>query len=252
MQSKVYRLLFLFIFYSSLESQVNTESMRYGSNESLFKQTFDIGFDLEQASSKISNSSFSYRLDYTGLKKLSSFFILSYSNSYLEKDNRKDIISNKGFAHGRSTYQLYDDFFFGEIFLQKEFNDFIFIKDRQLVGSVLRLKLSQSYHLYLGLGIMSEKEVYEFDPTKDLIRSTNYLSGSMNIMENIIFNNIIYFQFDLSNTNDYRVLLDSMIDFTVNENISISCVVNYRFDNDQHENLSKYYYILSNNLSVSF
>jgi len=252
MQSKVYKLLLLFIFYSSLESQVNTESMRYASNESLLKQTLNMGFNVEQASSKISNSSFSYRLDYTGLKKISSFFVISYSNAYIEKDNRKDTISNKGFTHGRLTYQLYGENLFGEIFLQKEFNDFIFIKDRQLAGSVLRLKLFQSYPLYLGLGVMSEKEVYESDPTKDLVRSTNYLSGSMDLMENIKFDNTIYFQFDLSNTDDYRILLDSMIDFTVNENISISCILNYRFDNDQHENLNKYYYILSNNLSVSF
>ena len=252
MQSKVYKLLLLVAFYSSLESQVNTESMRSGLNENLLEQSLNIGLNIEQSNSKISNSSFSYRLDYTDLKKLSSFFVLSYSNSFLEKDNKKNVISNKGFTHGRLTYQLYGKKFFGEIFLQKEFNDFIYIKDRQLAGSVLRFKLFQSYPLYLGFGLMSEKEVYESTQTKDLIRSTNYLSGSLNIMKNIKFDNTIYFQFDLSNTDDYRILLDSMINFTVNEDISISCILNYRFDNDPHEGLNQYYYVLSNNLSLSF
>ena len=101
---------------------------------------------------------------------------------------------------------------------------------------------------------MNEKEIYELDVEgdKNLIRSTNYLSNSTKINDNVTLSNIIYFQLDIGDANDYRILYDSSINVETIKNLSLNFAINYRYDNDPHENSSQSYTQLSSGIEYEF
>ena len=73
---------------------------------------------------------------------------------------------------------------------------------------------------------MNEKEIYSNNDAKNLIRSTNYLSNSINIKDNITLSNIIYFQLDIGDANDYRILYDSSINVETVKNLFLHFAIN--------------------------
>jgi hypothetical protein len=147
---------------------------------------------------------------------------------------------------------------FFDVFTQFGFNDFLLMKNRKLAGSGLRYKMGSNDRMntFLGIGLMQENEIYDDDlvnePEKKLLRSTNYLRWNINITENTEFNNTIYYQFSSSDINDYRLLYDGSIDFSVDENLSFFIEINYRYDNDPHGDMVKSYVQLNNGIEFTF
>ena len=90
------------------------------------------------------------------------------------------------------------------------------------------------------------------EPEKKLLRSTNYLRWNINISENTELYNTVYYQVSSSDINDYRLLYDGSIDFSVNENLSFFIELNYRYDNDPHGNMGKSYVQLNNGIEFTF
>mgnify|MGYP003720681523 FL=1 len=162
---------------------------------------------------------------------------------------------NKGFGHLRMTKMISSKLFF-EIFTQFGFNDFLLMKDRKLAGSGLRYKMVSNDRMstFLGIGLMQENEIYDMinEPEKKLLRSTNYLRWNINISENTELYNTVYYQVSSSDINDYRLLYDGSIDFSVNENLSFFIELNYRYDNDPHGNMGKSYVQLNNGIEFTF
>ena len=130
------------------------------------------------------------------------------------------------------------------------------MKDRNLAGSGLRYKIGSNdkINTFLGIGLMQENEIYDLviEPEKNLLRSTNYLSWNIKFTENTKFNNTVYYQFSSSDINDYRLLYDGSIDFSVNENLSFFIELNYRYDNDSHGDMGKSYVQLNNGIEFTF
>jgi hypothetical protein len=162
---------------------------------------------------------------------------------------------NKGFGHLRMTKMISSKLFF-EVFTQFGFNDFLLMKDRKLAGSGLRYKMvsNDRMNTFLGIGLMQENEIYDKvnEPEKKLLRSTNYLRWNINIAENTELYNTVYYQFSSSDINDYRLLYDGSIDFSVNENLSFFIELNYRYDNDSHGDMGKSYIQLNNGIEFTF
>ena len=248
-------IFFLFAFISLSISQVNTESMRKKDiNEGIFN-TVNIDADYDNADdNEIFNINFSYRLDFIK-SDFNTFMKLNYENGYKKTGNSTNTINNKGFCHIRYTKNLIKNYFL-ETFIQYEFNDFLNIKDRYLLGIGTRIKFDtkKNNSIFLGIGLMNEKEIYELDveDDKNLIRSTNYLSNSTKINDNVTLSNIIYFQLDIGNANDYRILYDSSINVETIKNLSLNFAINYRYDNDPHENSSQSYTQLSSGIEYEF
>ena len=107
---------------------------------------------------------------------------------------------------------------------------------------------------FLGIGLMQENEIYDIvnEPEKKLLRSTNYLSWNINIAKNTQLYNTVYYQFSFSDINDYRLLYDGSINFSVNEKLSFVIELNYRYDNDPHGNMGKSYIQLNNGIEFTF
>ena len=239
-----------------INAQINTEAMRSENLNDGFINKINVDLGIEKADSEVIDLAVSYRVDYFNLSGVHIFLILNYKNGY-EQEEGLDInqVVNKGFSHLRMTKMISSTLFF-EIFSQFGFNDFLLMKDRNLAGSGLRYKIGSNdkINTFLGIGLMQENEIYDLviEPEKKLLRSTNYLSWNIKFTENTKFNNTVYYQFSSSDINDYRLLYDGSIDFSVNENLSFFIELNYRYDNDSHGDMGKSYIQLNNGIEFTF
>lgn len=237
-------------------SQINTESMR---NESLIdgiQNKITVNFTLEKADVEVVEFETKYRMDYAINQNLVSFFIVNYKNGYQKNNNITNQIVNKGFTHLRLTQKLIPKIY-GELFLQIGFNDFLSIKERKLSGVGIRIKGKEKFKSlksFLGSGLMNEIEKYDNYENSIfyLIRSTNYLTLDFQILENIIFTNTAYYQVDISNINDYRILYNSGLNIKLIKNLHFSMTINYRYDSEPHKNINKQYVQISNGISYQF
>ena len=239
-----------------LLAQINTEAMRSENVTDGFINKVNVDFGIEKADAEVIELAAAYRVDYFNPTGLHIFFILNYENGYeQEKGLDKNQVVNKGFGHLRMTKMISSKLFF-EVFTQIGFNDFLLMKDRKLAGSGLRYKMvsNDRMNTFLGIGLMQENEIYDMvnEPEKKLLRSTNYLRWNINIAENTELYNTVYYQFSSSDINDYRLLYDGSIDFSVNENLSFFIELNYRYDNDPHGNMGKSYIQLNNGIEFTF
>ena len=239
-----------------LLAQINTEAMRSENVTDGFINKVNVDFGIEKADAEVIELAAAYRVDYFNPTGLHIFFILNYENGYeQEKGLEKNQVVNKGFGHLRMTKMISSKLFF-EVFTQFGFNDFLLMKDRKLAGGGLRYKMvsNDRINTFLGIGLMQENEIYDIvnEPEKKLLRSTNYLRWNINIAENTELYNTVYYQFSSSDINDYRLLYDGSIDFSVNENLSFFIELNYRYDNDSHGDMGKSYIQLNNGIEFTF
>ena len=239
-----------------LLAQINTEAMRSENVTDGFINKVNVDFGIEKADAEVIELAAAYRVDYFNPTGLHIFFILNYENGYeQEKGLEKNQVVNKGFGHLRMTKMISSKLFF-EVFTQFGFNDFLLMKDRKLAGSGLRYKMvsNDRMNTFLGIGLMQENEIYDKvnEPEKKLLRSTNYLRWNINIAENTELYNTVYYQFSSSDINDYRLLYDGSIDFSVVENLSFFIEINYRYDNDPHGDMVKSYVQLNNGIEFTF
>src|SRR5690606_37656057 len=130
------------------------------------------------------------RIDYAG----SSYDFFLVGNYEFEEANEAKVV-NKGFAHLRNILSL-SPIFALEFFLQKEFNQFILLEDRNIGGAGLRMDLinlfsdsSDAVEFFIGTGLMFENEKYNIpvSPETNLIRSTNYLTFKWQVNNNFSF-----------------------------------------------------------------
>jgi hypothetical protein len=248
--------IIIFLFMGMLLAQINTEAMRSENVTDEFINKVNVDFGIEKADAELIELAAAYRLDYFNPTGLHVFLILNYENGYeQEKGLEKNQVVNKGFGHLRMTKMISSKLFF-EVFTQFGFNDFLLMKDRKLAGSGLRYKMvsNDRINTFLGIGLMQENEIYDIvnEPEKKLLRSTNYLRWNINITENTQLYNTVYYQFSFSDINDYRLLYDGSINFSVNEKLSFVIELNYRYDNDPHGNMGKSYIQLNNGIEFTF
>ena len=248
--------IIIILIIGSLHAQINTEAMRSENVNDGFINKVNVDFGIEKADAEVIELAATYRVDYFNPTGLHFFSILNYENGYeQEKGLEKNQVVNKGFGHLRMTKMISSKLFF-EVFTQFGFNDFLLMKDRKLAGSGLRYKMvsNDRMNTFLGIGLMQENEIYDIvnEPEKKLLRSTNYLRWNINIAENTELYNTVYYQFSSSDINDYRLLYDGSIDFSVNENLSFFIELNYRYDNDSHGDMGKSYIQLNNGIEFTF
>ncbi len=249
-------LIIIILIVGSLHAQINTEAMRSEHINDGFINKVNIDLGIEKADAEVLDLAVSYRVDYFNLTGMHIFLILNYKNGYEQKKGSdKNQVVNKGFSHLRMTKTISSKLFL-EVFTQFGFNDFLLMKNRKLAGSGLRYKMGSNDRMntFLGIGLMQENEIYDLvnEPEKKLLRSTNYLRWNINIAENIELYNTVYYQFSSSDINDYRLLYDGSIDFSVDENLSFFIELNYRYDNDPHGDMVKSYVQLNNGIEFTF
>ena len=246
----------ILLFISLLTGQVNTEAMRFAENINGIRNQFDLEFGYERANTEIFEMATKYRLDYIKRNNSHSFMIINFENGYEKEHNlSKNIITNKGFIHIRTTKNVFNNYQM-EVFTQYEFNEFLLLNDRYLLGSGVRIGLKGSEYVqtYLGMGFMYEKEIYKLDleNEKSLFRSTNYIKNNVILSSNIELKNTAYFQIAVDDFIDYRMLYDGDLTFHTNDFFAFTISLKYRYDNDPQGNLDNSYFQISNGVSFNF
>tara|TARA_B100000586_G_scaffold267730_1_gene242943 strand:- start:2377 stop:3147 length:771 start_codon:yes stop_codon:yes gene_type:complete len=256
MKLKIVRILiFAFIYIGVLIAQVNTESMRKENAAEGFENTLGFEFGFEKSDQEVMEIVGEYRIDYYSSGGLHTFLILNYENGYEKESSEKNTIVNKGFGHLRMTKNISSNLYI-ELFSQFGFNDFLLMKDRKLYGSGLRYKVigNDKLNAFVGIGAMKEDEKYslETENYKSLYRSTNYIRWQISLSDNATLNNTAYYQLDTSKPKDHRILYDGDFEFELNEKLTFTFTLNYRYDNDPHGTLGKTYIQVGNGIEFSF
>lgn len=253
--------LLAFLFaggFSSVHAQVNTESMRRSGLQPGLHGNVSLGYNLVSGNSQFSAIQTGFRLDYVR-QTFYTFAVLDYQR---ESENQ-ELFLNRGFIHLRGIYN-FKEALKPEIFLQREFSEFILLNDRNLIGGGFRFRMlhtdsqetenQASLNAFLGTGLMWEYEEIDLDPVKTthILRSTNYISLQWDINSRSRFNIVSYYQVNTDDIEDYRVLVQSNIQLSITKYFALTTGLNYRFDNQPPETVEKYDLELTNGFTLTF
>ena len=237
-------------------SQVNTEKFRKENEEAGISGKVSLAAGFASGNSEYVNVKSGARIDYS----VNNFDFFLVGN-YEFQEAKEEKVVNKGFAHLRSIIMLTPTLFI-EFFLQKEFNQFILLEDRNLAGSGVRLDVINLFsaekdsllEIYLGSGFMFENERYNISvsPETNLFRSTNYLTIKWRITNNFSFTTVNYFQFNVKRVHDFRILSDTGLNLSITKNLEFNSSLSWRFDNEPVEGVKKYDVEVTNGLTFSF
>lgn len=237
-------------------SQVNTEALLNPNAETGIRNSLKLQGGLSAGNSEFIMLKGGYRFDFfTG--RFHSFF--SSSIEYQEGNN--ELIKSKGFMHLRGMFRV-SEIFMPEIFLQKEYNKFTDLNDRNLAGGGIRFHIldiipadsGSSLDFFIGVGMMYENEVYSSSPeyVTNLLRSTNYLSLFWDDPGRYKIKGVVYFQPELTRFNDHRILSEISIDFNLTTFLSFTVELRYAYDNEPTGNVKKYDLELTNGIRINF
>jgi len=235
-------------------AQVNTETLRKNDLQHGFHSTAMLNLGMVSGNSEFLKLKTGIRTDYV-CQKYYLFGVIQYQRG---TKNQKNFI-NKGFIHLRNILRFTDRFNV-ELFAQKEFDDFILLKDRNLIGGGIRTELlsrsadDKNYRFFIGNGGMWENEEIRTSPISEtkIVRSTNYVSIQLQNNNHWNINFVNYYQFNLENVTDYRILMESTFGFKLTSSFSFQTNFNYRYDNEPPPNVKKYDLELTNGISFSF
>jgi len=232
-------------------AQVNTEALRQSFDEQGFFGDAALTFGLKSGNTDIFKLATRVRLDYAK-EPYHTFLVLSYERG--EKDG--ELFVNQGFAHLRAV-RGFTPRVAGELFAQEEFDDFVLLASRTLLGAGARFALGPSsdrLRLYLGTGAMWERERYDdpVEPEQELVRSTSYLSVSWHAAERIGLGFVAYYQPALEQLSDYRALVSLDFDLKLTEHLGYLTAVRLRYDSEPVGQVVRHDLDLNVGLKASF
>lgn len=155
-------------------------------------------------------------------------------------------LNNVGFIHLRHNYVL-NNFMKTFAFYQAQYNNIIFLEQRHLAGVGIRLGFHKNHFDFAVLiGAMYEHEDLDEDfllPNEQSISNLARTATAVSVKYDHKSTHIIsttYFQMDLGNFNDFRILNDTEIRFQITKHFSIFNVFEIRFDSQQPLMLESY------------
>lgn len=234
-----YQVIISFFFLISISfSQVNTEKLRITDVDEGFLSKTDLAIGINEGNIKFFSFLIQGRADYVHPKFHTFVTALIDFRAINERT-----IADRGFIHGRFIFNA-RDYIMPELFVQEEYNEFVFIKSRRLAGGGLRMRLFKNedkidtvgeFSMYLGTGFMYEFELVRWSNNElitKFLRSTNYLSIAWQPTSNLRISNSVYFQPEIRRIRDHRVLNSFEMSFSITKHLSFNTLVNYRYDRE--------------------
>ncbi len=255
-------ILFFFsiIFFRANDaiSQVDTESLRKIDMKVGLSQNLQTTIGLRKGNTEFFALSVAYRLD-TLSDKYHAYGVgnLNY------QDNSKGVFQRSGFLHLRFL-KFWTKYFSQEVYAQKQFDYFRRLKDRNIVGGGLRFSFDikgksdsskRILNIYAGTGLMYENELLNIPKnySTNLIRSASYLNITWIPSEKYNVTSVTYFQQNIFNKDDYRILNISSMNFNVSELLTFVFQFNYRYDSQPPlPELKTYDFEIRNGINFTF
>lgn len=250
----------IFLVTFELFSQVDTESLRKVDMKVGMNQNLQTTIGLRKGNTDFFALSVAYRLD-----TLSDKFHAYGVGSFDYQDNTNGVFQRSGFIHLRFL-KFWTKHFSHEYFAQKQFDYFQRLKDRNTFGAGIRFTFDiykNSHHdstgrifnIYAGVGLMYENELLNIpvNYSTNIIRSASYMNVSWIPSDNFNVTTVFYFQQNIFNSDDYRILNISSLNFKINEMFNFVFQLKYRFDEEPPlPSLKKYDYELRNGINIEF
>ena len=238
-------------------AQVNTELMRKKGLEEGVHNSLNLELGLISGNSDFLKFSSGFRTDY----RKGDFYTFG-AIQYDRGTHNDELFVNKGFVHLRAIHRQ-TSLVHLELFYQKEFNDFILLNDRNLLGGGLRLAVrphdpqepdTRTLELYLGIGAMWEAEDLDTSPLTRtrIVRSTNYLSLNLRLGDRAYLGAVSYYQVNLEDFYDYRILMESGFGFDLSSSVTFRTTFHFRFDSDPPAGIRKYDMEIKNGVGILF
>ncbi|HWA05738.1 MAG TPA: DUF481 domain-containing protein [Ignavibacteria bacterium] len=242
-------ILLLISSTAALSQVVNIESRRMRSDTTGWIGTAEASFQFSKSVDEIFDLGALIHLQFKGKNDLWLFL----NEMRIIKGAGTQFV-NSGFAHVRYNRKITKEFLRWEFFVQYQYNKALEVGQRVLAGTGPRFKLydSDKFRAYVASLYMFE---YQESVDKLIIernhRTSSYLSFTFDF-DRVEFSNTIYFQPNMRDLKDYRVLSQSDLLFKIFENLKFKTGFNYRFDTRPFPGVPKTTYYLSNGLLFEF
>lgn len=238
--------IILMLALGSLSAQVNTESLRKTIQAPGFHFNLGANLNMMEGNRNLFQTQIKTRLDQ--VQPWGHLFLVT---NYKMSSKDETVFVNQGFAHLRFMKELTPRYA-GEVFSQLEFNEFIRLNQRTLMGAGVRYKRAgpeqgdtrkHPLSMVLGLGLMLERESIEVgadasagDPVHgelaELLRSSNYFVLAYAPRENINIQSTTYYQVDTRRFQDYRLLSQSLLEVGLSKRLALTSELNLRYDSE--------------------
>ncbi|MBC8455843.1 DUF481 domain-containing protein [bacterium] len=237
----------LFIFVPFCLAQINTESMRNVELENGWGHSFSYHLTYHSGNTNFSKYKTQFRTNYK--KDVIYCFIVG---RYEKGKKDETLFLHRGFLHFRLIRKL-ALWVSLECFAQEEFNDFINLKNREILGAGGRFKWHphEQFTAFLGVGLMKENEEFTSGESAKLLRSTNYLTLKWHSGK-ITFGSTEYFQLDTGNFSDFRILSQNELNVSLFKNFEITTQFNLRYDSIPPTEIESLDMEISNGFRLSF
>lgn len=259
-ESRIHIFFFLVVFFlilSPATGQINTEKYRkYYSDDVGFIFNLKTTFTAKAGNTEYTAYTGTGRVDYNG-KKFDSFIV----GNFEFKNTAEAKVENQGFLHLRGITHIADRTTW-EVFLQRQYDEFIDLNSRNLAGTGLKYRIieliagedsSKTLDVNVSLGLMYEAEEYDVDEgtiSKDLWRSTNFLSIDWLIKEKFNLTGVIYYQPAFKNFKNYRIASELGLEFALARSLYFIVDFTWRYNNIPVTDVKKYDLSIENGIRI--
>lgn len=241
-------LLVLVLLATPLSALVNTEIFRRHDMEDGFTSKVDVNATFFTGNSHYSDTSGRFRTDYYS-EQNQGFAVLNLS----QRTNNDGRFVNNGFGHIRGILKDTDTAA-TELFIQKEFDEFLLLRSRLVVGGGRRYQHmnTDTFKSHFAIGAMWEEEVIRDNSDKTLVRASTYYTLSYTKPNAYVVRSTSYFQPHIGRLNDYRFLTDTSLSIEITKAIDFVTTLRMRYDSLPPDGLHEADIELSNGLSFKF
>jgi hypothetical protein len=217
--------ILLFINFTYINGQINIEKQRNVKKGKVFGAVIGLSLALYKGNTDMFILNSNVRFD---LHKGKNSGFLIGDLSYGEKNGESYL--NKGFVHIRYIRNI-SKILMTETFAQMEFNDFILLNRRTLIGVGFKLRLlknkikSGDFKIYIGSGMMFENEKFDSSnndkakPETFLFKSTSYISLSYS-SDKFTIKDVIYLQTNIGKDTSTRIYSDMQLSVKLSKKLS--------------------------------
>ncbi|MCZ7555677.1 MAG: DUF481 domain-containing protein [Bacteroidia bacterium] len=237
-------------------AQVNTEKLRSSDSGRGLAVSVSAATGLVRGNSEYFSFTASGRSDLM-LDESYHFLVASYDM----RESGEGKISNKGFAHLRTMWNVRKNLIL-EGFTQLQYDQFILLKQRTLAGSGVRLGIplagdssgGDALQIFVGVGAMYEHELYgadERDVVFHRLRSTNYLSLIYSLDTRVTLSTVAYAQPLFDEPANHRFVLEASVMVRLTTFLALHVDVAWNYNSHPVGNIRRYDLELSNGVSLT-
>lgn len=253
----IIRFISLAIFYlfisSNIFPQINTERYRQDADSGL-SGAIDIEGLAQTGNTDFQLLSLSGRLNYNRLNSY-SFFV--FTGGYGWNDGKQ--FSNELISHIRNVEEL-NNFLQFEAFVQFDYNKKRKLLSRELIGGGLRYKILTTDKFKFRAGTSYFFEIEEYDLPSESVHGRNvnahrfssYSTFELVLAPNTQFTSVTYFQPDLANLDDYRLISENTLGFVITKHLSFNVWFNIRYDTVPPDGINNLDTITKVGISIKF